>query len=266
MLRKHTFLMLTILMLPWGCTTALRTPRTPSGPALRVMTFNVNFGLGGDPATLAAISLGQADLICLQETTPAWEEALRRELSGRYPHMAFKHHQAAGGLAVLSRFPFEDMGTRASPVGWFPAWRVMVSSPLGAVQVLLVHLHPPVSESGSVISGYFTTPSVRRTEMADFAALISPELPTLVVGDFNEDSDGRAVALLNKRGFRSVLGEFQRDTDTWRWHTSLGQIRHTLDHIIYDPRLDPLDARVLRVGRSDHWPVLATFQKRRSTR
>lgn len=258
-------LLVLALLLLCGCTT-LRTARKPSGPALKVMTYNVNFGLGGDPATLAAVSQGEADLICLQETTPAWEEALRRELSGRYPYMAFKHHQAAGGLAVLSRFPFKDMETRASPVGWFPAWRVMVSSPLGALQVVLVHLHPPVSESGSVISGYFTTPSVRKKEMADFATLIAPELPTLVLGDFNEDEGGRAVALLERRGFRSVLGEFQRDTDTWRWHTSLGQIRHSLDHILYDPRLEPLDARVVNAGRSDHLPVLAIFQKRRTTR
>ncbi len=258
---KSSLLLLAAVLLVSGCSRPLRAPRAPSGPTLKVMSYNVNFGLGGDPSTLAAISRGAADLIFLQETTSAWERALRRDLRDRYPYMAFKHHQAAGGLAVLSRFPFQDMETMPSPVGWFPAWRVVVTSPLGKLQVLLVHLHPPVSETGSVVSGYFTTPSVRQKEMVAFSSMIDPRLPTLVLGDFNEDEGGRAIAHLREGGFRSVLEEFHRDTDTWRWNTRLGQISHTLDHILYDLRLDPLDARVIEAGRSDHLPVIATFQR-----
>jgi len=55
-----------------------RTARTPgTTPAVRVMTYNVNYGIPGDPPTIAAMIAGRADAIFLQETTPAWEEALR---------------------------------------------------------------------------------------------------------------------------------------------------------------------------------------------
>lgn len=39
----------------------------------------------------------------------------------------------------------------------------------------------------------------------------------------------------------------------------MGTIHHRLDHIVYDPRLEALSARVLGAGRSDHLPVVATF-------
>jgi endonuclease/exonuclease/phosphatase (EEP) superfamily protein YafD len=245
-----------------SCGRPHRQPQKPSGAALRVITYNVNFGLAGDPATLRAITHEPADVVFLQETTPAWERVIRRGLSDRFPHMAFRHSGGAGGLAVLSRLPFDKLDYIASPGGWFPAWRVIVRSPLGRVQVLQLHLRPPVSDGGSVVSGYFTTPKFRRMEIEHFSRVLDARLPTLVVGDFNEDPDGRAIRFLRGRGLRSVLPEYQPGATTWRWNTSLGvQLTHTLDHIVYGPRLQPLEARVIRAGRSDHLPVLAIFQR-----
>ena len=92
-----------------GCGDPLpaRAP-TPGKPHLKVMTYNVNYGLAGDSETAGAMADGWADLIFLQETTAAWEVVLRRRLLEAYPHMAFRHCCGAGGLAVLSRYPFED--------------------------------------------------------------------------------------------------------------------------------------------------------------
>jgi endonuclease/exonuclease/phosphatase (EEP) superfamily protein YafD len=251
---------LTLAALP-GCGRPHRQPQKPNGAALRVITYNVNFGLAGDPATLRAITRESADVVFLQETTPAWERAIRKGLSARFPHMAFRHSGGAGGLAVLSRLPFAELDYIASPGGWFPAWRVVLRSPLGRVQVLQLHLRPPVSDGGSVVSGYFTTPKFRRMEIEHFARCLDRRLPTLVVGDFNE-RDGRALGYLRSRGLRSVLPQYKPGATTWRWNTSLGvQLTHTLDHIVYGPRLEPLEARVIRAGRSDHLPVLAIFQR-----
>ena len=185
-----------------------------------------------------------------------------RRLSDRYPHMAFRHSGGAGGLAVLSRRPFAELDYVTSPGGWFPAWRVVLRTPLGRVQVLQLHLRPPVSDGGSFVSGYFTTPKFRRMEVEHFTRCLDARLPTLVVGDFNEDRGGRALRYLRDHGLKSVLPEYQPDATTWRWNTSLGiRLTHTLDHIVYGPRLEPLEARVVRAGRSDHMPVLAVFQR-----
>ena len=64
------------------------------------------------------------------------------------------------------------------------------------------------------------------------------------------------------RGLESALPEFDRGAKTWRWQTSVGRVSSTLDHVVYDGTLEPVDARVLDVGRSDHLPVIVTLVRR----
>jgi endonuclease/exonuclease/phosphatase (EEP) superfamily protein YafD len=240
--------------------------RPPEAPAagqahLRVMTYNVNYGIAGDAATMGAIEAGEAAVVLLQETTPAWEAALRARFSETYPHMGFHHCCGAGGLGVLSQHPFEDAGhlPPPEPAGWFPAWRIVVHAPLGDVQILNVHLRPQVSDSGSVVSGIFTTSSIRERQIAGFYPALDPELPTLVVGDFNESAGGSAIGYLADRGLVSALPRFTGPQDTWRWQTSVGTISTQLDHIVHDDRLAPLGVVVIARGRSDHLPVVGDF-------
>ena len=231
----------------------------PTEP-LRVMTYNVNYGLAGDPETLEAIASGDADLVFLQETNADWERALRARYGERYPHIEFIHRPAAGGMAVLSVYPFTTEEVIESPVGWFPAWRGMVETPMGKLQVLNVHLHPPLSESGS-ISGVITTPPLRRREMKRFMRGVVRGMPTLVVGDFNEGPRGGAVRDLRDEGLHSALaGKRPRET-TWRWRVAGLKLTKMLDHIVYDKTwLHLHDVKVLREGRSDHFPVVADFR------
>ena len=223
------------------------------------MTYNVNFGIPGDAATIRVIREGGADVVFLQETNALWKEALDATTAELYPHRAFRHWGGAGGLGVLSRLPLEDGGLiQPEGDGWFPGWRLIVTTSFGRVQVLSVHLHPPVSEGGSFVAGYFTTSSVRKRELEGFVARLDPALPTLIVGDFNE-ADGEAVRFLAARGLRSALPEFKPDAKTWHWPTSVMTLRDRLDHIVYDARLQPLMADVLYQGRSDHFPVISVL-------
>lgn len=245
-----------------ACASPPRLARAPAPheQALTVATYNVNFGLASDPATLSAVGATGADIVLLQETTPGWELAIRASLAAEYPHMAFHHSGGAGGLGVLSRHPIE-VDVLPATRGWFPALRVRVQSPLGPVQCLSVHLRPPLSESGSVVSGYLTTPSVRTAEMQAFAADLGPDIPTVVAGDFNEGSGG-ALDHLESLRFVDAVPEFHATAPTWRWSTSVGEITASLDHVLYRD-LVPIDARVVQAGRSDHLPVVVTFVRPR---
>lgn len=231
-----------------------RQPR-PGEPVLAVATYNLNFGLAGDPATLAAIGATEGDVVLLQETTPEWEAAIRAEYGGRYETIRFRHEGGAGGLGLLSRYPIVELEDLEPPSGWFPAWRVVIRGPFGPVQILAVHLRPPVSDSGSVVSGYFSTRPVRRAEISSYLERLDPDLPTLVAGDLNE-ANGQALALLESRGFTSAVPALRGSTPTWRWQTSMGTVRSQLDHVLVGRRLEALDARVLARGRSDHLPVV----------
>lgn len=245
-----------------------RTARAPSPnqKTLSVMTYNVNYGLAGDESTLAAIDGQHADLVLLQETTPAWEVVLGEHLGARYPFMKFRHCCGAGGMAVLSRFPFRERDYLYPPEGgWFPAWIFEVDAPIGTLQVMNVHLRPQIGDSGpnviGVASGMIRTPAIREGEISDYFPHLRPKVPTLIAGDFNESEDGDALDYLDERGFRSTLPEFSED-DTWHWNMSvIGTVSRRFDHIVYGPGLEPLSARVIQAGASDHLPVVAIFER-----
>jgi vancomycin resistance protein VanJ len=247
-----------------GC--AARPTRVAADPPFQVphvgvMTFNLNYGLAGDDATLEAVAQPDADVVCLQETSEAWESLLRARFGATFPHMAFRHELGAGGLGVLSKLPIESV-EYLRPGDWFPAARVVLATPIGRLQLLNVHLRPPVSDSGSIVGGYFKTPAIRQREIGHFQSALDSSLPTLVVGDFNEsERGGRALRRLRRRGFRSALPEFAPDAHTWSWRTSVYTIRGRYDHLCYDERLEPLRVEVRPAGRSDHLPVVGVFAR-----
>lgn len=229
-------------------------------PALRVMTYNVNYGLAGDAATLDAIGGAEVDVVFLQETTAAWESAIRERFGAEFAHIDFVHCCGAGGLGVLSRVPVQSLGVLEPPAeGWFPAWHLLLDTAVGPIQALNVHLHPPISNTGSVVGGYFSTKRIRQSEIEAYWDALDADVPIIVAGDFNENAQGRAVSFLRARGLESALPEFAPRATTWCWQTSVGQVSTTLDHVVYDGALEPVDARVLDVGRSDHLPVVVTF-------
>lgn len=251
-----------LVALAAGCAHPPPAPRpaATAGPTLRVLTYNVNYGIAGDGSTIAAIRDADADLVLLQETNRRWEWALRAALAGTYPQMVFRNRGDAGGLAVLSRLPLLEIEFLPPvPEGWFAAARLVVETSFGRVQALSVHLHPPVSEGGSFVSGHFTTPAIRTAEIRSFVARLPTEYPTLVAGDFNEEEDGGAVKILLDRGMRSALAGYAPGQPTWRWKTFLGTLHRQLDHVFYDARLDAVWAEVRVAGRSDHLPVIAVL-------
>lgn len=248
-------------LLVFSCVTPTRTARAPAlnEPVLQVLTYNLNYGIAGDESTVAAILERDADVVLLQETNARWQQALQPLLSKRYPGQAWLDGQAASGMAILSKHPLEAKAL-ANPNGWFPAIRAVTDTPLGRVQLLGVHLHPPVSESGSWVSGYLSTGGVRRDEMAHFLAKLDPSMPTIVAGDFNEDARGDALQLLERHGLRTALPELHPAAKTWRWPlTQSLELTAQLDHVAYGPELEPIDARVTRTGNSDHFPVVVDF-------
>jgi endonuclease/exonuclease/phosphatase family metal-dependent hydrolase len=223
------------------------------------MSYNVNFECTGDPETLRAIEESEVDLVFLQEVNRLWEESLRSHLTTAYPHQVYYGDDGyAAGSAVMSKWSIESV-EELPRVDWFPAARVVLETPIGRLQVLNVHLRPPRSVGGSYLIGHFSTPIVREREIRSYAAALDAALPTVVVGDFNEGDNGRAVRWLEALGYENALPQFDPSADTWRWRIGFVTLNGRYDHILYDDALEVLNAEVRDVGRSDHLPVIGVF-------
>lgn len=240
----------------------LRDPGAPSSDQLRVVSYNVNFGLAGDPEGVRAIGPIRGDIVFLQETNEAWESAFVDALGRRYPHHRFTHPKdwPAGGMGVLSRFPIESITELPTVGGFFFAWRVVLATNLGRIQVLNVHLRPPMSDGGSWVVGYFSTRENRLQEIEHHLAALDRSLPTLIVGDFNEESDGLALDRLARLGYGDATAQFHPTQPTWKWQVSSSvTLRFQLDHILHDAHFVPVASRIVEAGNSDHFPIWTDF-------
>lgn len=234
----------------------------PTG--LRLMTYNLNYGNPQPETSLAAIEGEDADVVLLQEITRSWQHALDRRFARRYPHRIYRiHSRGAGGLAVLSKHRISSEEVWAPPAGtgaWFPAQRLVVDAPapLGALQILNVHLRPALLD-GSWIKGFLHTPPLRRKEIEAHWKKIDTAVPTIVAGDFNEDPFGRAVAYLQQHG---LVRAPTTGPTTWRYETGDGGelLRIDIDHVLVDGRMVARNGRVLDAGTSDHRPVVVTIE------
>lgn len=234
---------------------------------LRVLSYNLNYGRAGSASILRVIEEADADLVVLQETHAGWERALEARLAKRYPYRSYRHdRRPAGGLALLSRYPFAAGEVLPSALGRFPAWRTVVETPLGPLQVLAVHLVPTRPADGESwmrgwVRGYYESQERRLRETDAYLAALQAGVPTIVAGDFNEDARGRSLARLAERGFANALELFDRGRATWRWTTRAGEVRWQLDHILASSDLEVTGAGVIDGGDSDHLAVLATIRR-----
>lgn len=245
-----------------GCGPRPLEPRdpTPGVPHFKVKTFNVEFGKQNDAATVNAVGQGNPDIVCLQETTAEWEAVLEERYAEQYPYQLYQPKPGAAGLAVLSRYPILDAGFLSAPNGWHPAWHVMVETPAGWLQILDVHLRASTVGNGGTANSYLTTDGDHRYEIKAFTADLTKDMPTMIMGDFNESPDGVAVRYLESQGYRNVLPLYHPGQPTWRHASIAGQFDTTFDHILFDGSVEPLNAWVLDSGNSDHLPVMAHFE------
>lgn len=232
-------------------------PRDPDPGAVHfvVQSYNVKEGKDDDPATVEAVGAANADVICLQEVTPAWERVLRSRYADDYPYMLFHALEGPEGLGFLSRLPLRDLGFLEEIHGWHPAWHAAADTGMGPVQLLNVHLRSMFTGRSNVVAAYVQRSADHVEEMQGFAEACAPDLPTLVLGDFNEEPDGAALAYLEGHGFQNALPLFHPGEPTWH-DPPAWQMEQTIDHVLFDKSFIPLNSWVEDIGNSDHLPVL----------
>jgi endonuclease/exonuclease/phosphatase family metal-dependent hydrolase len=199
-----------------------------------------------------AICASGADIVLLQETNPAWEEYLLQEsgsdLATQYRYCHFHHpvattDRAAGGIAILSRYPLLDNNnvhilnfTNDVNGSVFPALICSLHIPIGkyhnvTINIANVHLRPPVELNGTAkLDTARTTEPVRLQEVKELirrsstacyynntnnrtsSTMTNNQLDSrqynldIIAGDFNEGDDATALTYLTKTlGYSNAL-------------------------------------------------------------
>lgn len=197
---------------------------------IRILTFNIWNRQGPWEKRLALIREGiralSPDIIGLQEVIlyndRTQADDIRDGLDGEY-HEAFgmAHELGEGehfGNAVLSRFPIERRGVYPLPTAGSDERRAllftMLDTPKGKLPFFVTHLnwkfHDGVARESQV---------VKIAEHVMHDAPVGPDLPAVLVGDFNAVPESAEIRFL--KGLQSLDGKSVHFTDCYE-HTGTG--------------------------------------------
>ncbi|WP_223638741.1 endonuclease/exonuclease/phosphatase family protein [Corallococcus sp. EGB] len=246
-----------------GTTPVAVAPKREPG-ALRVMTFNIQSGLRGLEQVADVIRQEGPDVVALQEvdvgsTRAHGEDQVERlsALTGLKYRAHFgttRLYGGAYGIALLSRYPLESLAQYPLP------------TPKGAEPRTLAHAVLDVD--GREVSVYAThlirrpfNGAARVRQSAFISRLLEKDSrPLLLMGDLNDDPDSRPVRLL-RRQLQDVARVTRSDrTGTYPMPLFLKSLR--IDYVMACGAFTPVSTRVLRVGASDHYPVVADLRLR----
>lgn len=258
-------MLLLILVLASGCASLPKPDFEPDGPALRVVTYNINWGFSTPYKVVRYLIDADADIICLQETHGYWEAFLKKYLAMSYPYSSFHSAGGAGGIAFMSKYELNNVKAIEAEAGWFPALYAEVMTDIGTVQFLNVHLKPPLSESGSAtVSAYYESTNVHQKEIAHFLKGTDMNAPLIIAGDFNENERKKAIRTLLNHGFTDALSLYDKKSYTWLWRVMPGiTLKNRYDHIVFSKHFSCTGAQVSDIRASDHEPVMAVFMRSR---
>ncbi len=261
-----TFVFILLMLVSCALTTTHYNNFTPAPThSLRVASYNV-FWLNGyckgptpDAAT-KIIKVMNADILLLQETTPAWQTCLKKHFSSIYPFRKYQHHTDEGGLAILSRYPIKTIHYLKLDSLRYPAWVVLIKSKLGPIQIVNIHLHPPLTKDnklGFLAQGYFSSKIKRLREIKNILHYVNPHLPTIIAGDFNENDYGLAIQYLKKQHYLDALSYNKTYTHTWYWSIGPFHLTGRYDHLFFTHAINLINVQVLHEGVSDHYPIVS---------
>ena len=235
-------------------------PRAVGDP-LVVMTYNLGPGRALPQQVVADILAAGADIVAVEELTPAGSRALQAGLTGVYPYTSLDARAADCGL--LSRFPILSV-QRFRPNGTGrTALQATVDVHGAATQIIVLHPEPPRLR----LAGPWPLPTGAYVdhidqELAD-AARRAGEFtgPVIVVGDLNAGDLSRGYASM-----ASVLEDAFREAGwgfglTFPVGLVVAGVRIPgplvrIDYIFHSAHFAALEAQV-RCGSSDHCYVRA---------
>lgn len=234
-----------------------------NGEAFLVMTFNVLFESKDIEKSIDAIDSSGVDVVCLQELTPELAKAFNERLGSRYPHRAFTPKTGTWGIGLASRHPLSAVKVFEQSPNKMPAVEARVRVGKTSVMLSCVHFYP-AGASGKRDASFLQQMAANaetRVKQAEtvLARYEKVKGPLVVLGDFNEDANGKAVEVFTHAGFLNGCRSSNAQCGpTWPGATSVFPAVVQIDHVL-GRELHFDSAQVVKSGGSDHYPVIAAI-------
>jgi endonuclease/exonuclease/phosphatase (EEP) superfamily protein YafD len=218
----------------------------PSGPPdLTVMNLNMRLGNGDAAEAVDLVRETGADVVVLEEVTPALEAALEAVgIGALLPHSSGGAAPGAAGTRVYSAYPLGE-DDRLIGVGQ-GVHRIRVRAP-EPFWLMAVHVSQPLSNKG-----------LWRPDW-DVLNQVLPALdgPVIAVGDFNTTLEHGPLRDLLAEGFsdaaRDANAGFQ---PTW---PSAGLL--AIDHVLFTAPYGAVRTRTFEVSGTDHRALVAELAR-----
>jgi endonuclease/exonuclease/phosphatase (EEP) superfamily protein YafD len=234
-----------------GGRAAAHPPTAPacSGDPLRVVTANAWFANTAHAPLVEWLSRSDADIIALQEVTPQWAMALE-PLAQRYPYRKMVLREDPYGIALLSRWPLNDVQAVDFANDGLPSLVADVEVRGRPLQVIALHTLWPVTPQLQMARD-------RALQQAAALALTRPA-STVLLGDLNLTPYAPAFGrLVSESGLRDAFaGAAWRPT----WQAGFWPLALPIDHVLV-PQASCIIAQDIGpdVG-SDHRPLQVTLR------
>ncbi|MGF1504208.1 MAG: endonuclease/exonuclease/phosphatase family protein [Anaerolineae bacterium] len=234
----------------------LDIPRLPAGNTVTVLTYNAGQSLTEPEALRDLIEDTDADLVGLQEITPAHLQSV----AGMYPHEAAYNEE---GYALLSRYPIVDAQNvptfqEEDPSvlhTWIDLDGVLTS-------VMVVRFKAP--RLGSYVTGYgyhIWPNSDRLLERVGSG-------PTIIMGDLNATDQNENVTDFYAAGLTDAHraggwgfgATFPARTDGWRSVPRGVPPLLRIDYVFVSEEIDVVRTYTGKRAGSDHLPVIARLK------
>jgi endonuclease/exonuclease/phosphatase (EEP) superfamily protein YafD len=232
------------------------------GKALRIVTYNTDGSTALASRIASDLVRWDADVVLLQDGSPAVGEALRQVVLARSAPLRYEMHRDVE-FCVLSRVPLQQAVRKARDLGSGEDGRaVRFSFAWNGTPIYMatVHLPSPRDALGAARRGnrekLERSIRVRYGASRATAAWVSASQPgpaLIVAGDFNLPAESRAL----RQDWDSLRNAFSEAG--WGFgHTMIaGRHRVRIDHVLVSDALMVRTVEVLSGYPSEHQPVVA---------